>query len=256
MVPSPSSEELHCLPRPPPRAAAPALALSLPASSEELLSLKNVLLMSQQHLTKAVAALLNQRRALPPGRTGWVFPAGTFGVKVFWFTPKVWAGFGVPLCCMRTQRWWLAERGKNPGKTKKPLQHPAGSIPCLFLLARLQLGMDPTRIWDFGLQTLLRSRAAGLGALPCVSGAIGHQMPSPNPTALVGVTTAAINTPRAPRQLLQPKPMLLTAKRPPQATRLGQFCITAKASKTQTWQPRSKVGFLPGKNQGWVYNHL
>lgn len=185
-----------------------------------------------------------------------MFPAGTFGVKAFWFTPKVWAAFGVPPCCTRTQRWWLAERGKNPGKTKKPLQHLAGSIPCLFLPARLQLGMDPTRIWDFGLQTLLCSRAAGLGALPCVSSAIGHQMPSPNPTALVGVTTAAINTPRAPRQLLQPKPTLLTAKGPPRATGLGQFCIAAKASKTQTWQPRSKVGFLPGKDQGWVYNHL
>lgn len=41
------------------------LAPSLPDGSAELLSLKNVLLISQHHLTKTAAALLNQRRASP-----------------------------------------------------------------------------------------------------------------------------------------------------------------------------------------------
>lgn len=58
-------------------------------------------------------------------------------VKVLWFTPEVWAGFGVPLCCTRTQLWEGSREGKTQGKTKKPLQHLAGSIPCLCLPAQL-----------------------------------------------------------------------------------------------------------------------
>lgn len=53
-----------------PRAVALLLAPSLPDGSAELLSLKNVLLISQHHLTKTAAALLSQRRARPWGRPG------------------------------------------------------------------------------------------------------------------------------------------------------------------------------------------
>lgn len=134
--------------------SSPALAQSLPDGSEELQSLKNVFLISQHHLRKTAAALLNQRGFKS---SGWLFLDGTFGLV-----------FGVPTLVKASRK------GKTQGKNKK--SHSSTSLGAFPACSSLQehdcwdgfgiFWMDPARIWDFGLQNLLSPR---LGTLPCAT---------------------------------------------------------------------------------------
>lgn len=187
--------------------SSPVLAQSLPDGSEELQSLKNVFLISQHHLRKTAAALLNQRGFKS---SGWLFLDGTFGLVLV------------------SPRWEKHQGGeKHREKTKKATpaprwEHSLPVPPCMNTTAGMNLGFLDGSCEDLGFWFAELAQLQGWGLCP-----VPPEIPP-----------AAINTPRAPRQLLQPKPTLLLkakkAKRPPGATGLGQLCIAATTSQTQT----------------------
>lgn len=228
---------------------------SLPGGSEELLSLKNVLLISQHHLTKTVKS----ETSLSSGEDGMGVPGWDFQRwRCFGFTPQFWAGFGVPLCCTRTQHWEGSREGKKQGKTKKkPLQPRAGSIPCLFLPAQLQL-WDGFGILDgpckdlgfwFADPALLQGSRTGGSAL--CHRAIGHQVPPANPTA-------AINPPWAPRPAPPAKINVIKTKNQ------GAWAVLHRchhqqgpdtATTEQSWFPQGEgpgLGSQPPLNQARI----
>lgn len=204
---------------------------------------------------------------------------------MFWFVPKVLAGFGPPALHKGTASLPVAgkaaERGKPQGKPKRLLQHLAGTMPILPSMALLAAAQScsgthrdgPHRdlgFWHRDELALLRSRSAAQGCpgqwdwglcpvLRCHE-VLGHLQPSPSPRALVFYSggSGGNNSQQQIHPVLpaRPNPTLPKVKKPPRTVQkpvarslmrtLGAFAnSSAIASETQRRQRWGKIHSHP-----------
>lgn len=198
----------------------------------ELLSLKNALLISQHHLTKTAAALLNRKRAFPQGQ-GLVAPGGRErlirGLRVLRFVSVAQAlvpciAWGHAICLFvhhgegsregkpqrNTKRPCGALLGASPGRSSQCCQHSGTMVP-------LRWGSGFVRAQTDAPAGARRAEGQDWGSAPprgARNSAATRSSPtftkSHSPGALQGKfreqQLPAINTPHAPRQ-----PRLATA---------------------------------------------